>query len=580
MKQIIKKVRKLSLSRKITALAVSLSLLGGGVAVALLAGNTRADAGGSYKDAWYDGVPGRGTITNPVPVEQDGIIEYKIHAAGDGVNYYAGSMTTPEVEQPNRFLMSNFGNYPILGGGNGGNAWYYELPGRHAVSNDGKMTLDSNYDMEIGGPISTGGPGMVSNVVVGFTPEDNEEGIPYKMQYQGQGPPLLPYNPPCVATQHSSALENYAAGNLEANKDLIRPDERYIKITFNELSSDIGYLMDFYMSSFGQFQPWDMIITIRGCNIFGDEKIIEINRSNLISGSQSGPNDLRPMTTKMPLATEYSDPNNNNLPYVFPIDGRIEVTFTRMHNSRHDGNMYIGAGLLTERKVDPVIRVVDYLPAGLEYVPGSSGEYEGNMLTPQVQPDGRTKLVWKFVTLPPEGYDISFEAKVLGDGLFQNYAEVEYLGAASALPDERTNDTWHLCGDMPTPYLVLTKTGDKSTVDIGDIVTYTVNVKNTGFFDAAQVVLTDELPPGMDYIPGTAKIDGAAAPGASFNGATKTLSVPIGYVKGFGTSSVDCLNEYNVSFQVLVNGLEIAESLNYRNQAQATYRARVTVVVV
>ena len=35
---------------------------------------------------------------------------------------YAGSMTTAEVEQNNRLLMTDFGNYPVLGGGQGGNA--------------------------------------------------------------------------------------------------------------------------------------------------------------------------------------------------------------------------------------------------------------------------------------------------------------------------------------------------------------------------------------------------------------------------------------------------------------------------
>lgn len=56
---------------------------------------------------------------------------------------------------------------------------------------------------------------------------------------------------------------------------------------------------------------------------------------------------------------------------------------------------------------------------------------------------------------------------------------------------------------MNTAELVLTKSVDKSISDIGDTVAYQISVKNTGNVSADNVILTDILPTGVSYVPGS-----------------------------------------------------------------------------
>ena len=61
-----------------------------------------------------------------------------------------------------------------------------------------------------------------------------------------------------------------------------------------------------------------------------------------------------------------------------------------------------------------------------------------------------------------------------------------------------------------TPLLV-TKTSDKRTANTGDLVPYTITVRNTESATRAAVSVVDLLPPGFKYVAGTARVNNVAA---------------------------------------------------------------------
>lgn len=54
--------------------------------------------------------------------------------------------------------------------------------------------------------------------------------------------------------------------------------------------------------------------------------------------------------------------------------------------------------------------------------------------------------------------------------------------------------------------LVIQKTADRPSAEIGDIITYQVNVQNSTRTDLKELVVRDQLPAGLMYVPGTGKI--------------------------------------------------------------------------
>ncbi|MGE8225657.1 MAG: SdrD B-like domain-containing protein [Stenotrophomonas sp.] len=58
------------------------------------------------------------------------------------------------------------------------------------------------------------------------------------------------------------------------------------------------------------------------------------------------------------------------------------------------------------------------------------------------------------------------------------------------------------------PGLVISKTGDKQVVEIGDTMLYTISIRQTAGEPLQTVNVIDNLPPGFTYINGTARVDG------------------------------------------------------------------------
>jgi ligand-binding sensor protein len=161
---------------------------------------------------------------------------------------------------------------------------------------------------------------------------------------------------------------------------------------------------------------------------------------------------------------------------------------------------------------------------------GASGEYRFD-LVPGGAPQCPTReTVYRVVVTPPAGYSANstvllplagpFDPTGLGSPVRISplptpalSGEVPYYMSfrfASGDPDIVFN---HIPLDpflTRTP-LVVTKTSIKRTASAGDLVPYEITVRNTESVRRAGVTIADILPPGMRFVPGSARIEGVAS---------------------------------------------------------------------
>ena len=100
------------------------------------------------------------------------------------------------------------------------------------------------------------------------------------------------------------------------------------------------------------------------------------------------------------------------------------------------------------------------------------------------------------------------------------------------------------------------KTVDKPVTFVGDTLTYSIRVENTGSADALDVIFTDTPPPGTSVIANSLTVDGVAQPGAN-----PAAGVALGTIVQ-GARKL-------VTFQVRVDSLPA--SFSYENRAAWTY---------
>lgn len=86
------------------------------------------------------------------------------------------------------------------------------------------------------------------------------------------------------------------------------------------------------------------------------------------------------------------------------------------------------------------------------------------------------------------------------------------------------------------------------TASIGDTLTYTLRVANTGSLEAKNVIVTDAIPANTTYIPGSTRVAGTVVPDV---GGTSPL------VRGLNLGTIDFRgnNEREITFQVRITGL-------------------------
>ncbi len=106
-----------------------------------------------------------------------------------------------------------------------------------------------------------------------------------------------------------------------------------------------------------------------------------------------------------------------------------------------------------------------------------------------------------------------------------------------------------------SPILTLVKSANTANATVGSTVTYTINLTNSGNI-AATTTVTDPIPAGTAFVPGSVTVNGSTVPGGNI-----ATGVPVGSIPSGGTSTV--------TFQVVVQSLPSPPQL--ANQASAAY---------
>ena len=91
----------------------------------------------------------------------------------------------------------------------------------------------------------------------------------------------------------------------------------------------------------------------------------------------------------------------------------------------------------------------------------------------------------------------------------------------------------------------VTKTVDKSTASIGELLTYTVNIGNGSEVPLTGVTFSDTIPVGSNYVTGSFTADGAQVT-PTISGSTISYSIP----------SIESSGNYPITFQTVVVGGE------------------------
>ncbi len=130
-----------------------------------------------------------------------------------------------------------------------------------------------------------------------------------------------------------------------------------------------------------------------------------------------------------------------------------------------------------------------------------------------------------------------------------------------------------------SPCLVTTTAVSAGTANVGDVLTYTVTARNDGGNPAQLSVLSDDLPAGLTFVPGSIRsINGAttttvsdAADGdtGEYGSSARTVSVRAGTGAGTTGGSVPVGESRSFSYQARVTSASAASTIS--NDAKATY---------
>ncbi|WP_443147076.1 DUF7507 domain-containing protein [Paenibacillus sp. HWE-109] len=110
--------------------------------------------------------------------------------------------------------------------------------------------------------------------------------------------------------------------------------------------------------------------------------------------------------------------------------------------------------------------------------------------------------------------------------------------------------------DINAPKISVTKSASASGSIVGDVITYTVTISNTGTASAASIVLSDALPTGTTFVTGSVIQNGVAKPTYDI-----TSGAPLGSL-AFGSS-------FTVTYKATVTS--VPASFSVANQAKAAF---------
>ena len=138
-----------------------------------------------------------------------------------------------------------------------------------------------------------------------------------------------------------------------------------------------------------------------------------------------------------------------------------------------------------------------------------------------------------------------------------------------------------LATDLYAPRITATKTVDQATANLGDTLTYSVAVQNTGQDGATNSTFTDHLPTGVMFVPGSIRLNGALvtdAPGddlGEFAAGRVVVRLGTGATAGAGGTLAPNASA-TVSFQVTVATAGLLLGATIENTADLAFSAATT----
>ncbi|NFV12500.1 DUF11 domain-containing protein [Clostridium sporogenes] len=132
----------------------------------------------------------------------------------------------------------------------------------------------------------------------------------------------------------------------------------------------------------------------------------------------------------------------------------------------------------------------------------------------------------------------------------------------SSTPDPNpTNNSSTVDIEVKIANLKVVKSVDKAVAKVGDTLTYTVSIKNTGNTAANDVVFKDQIPVGTSFVPGSVSVNGisdvGANPGAGFNIGTinpgETVLVSFAVKVEFRPTPPEVVNTAVVDYSFIVD---------------------------
>jgi uncharacterized repeat protein (TIGR01451 family) len=191
------------------------------------------------------------------------------------------------------------------------------------------------------------------------------------------------------------------------------------------------------------------------------------------------------------------------------VVGAVDLAIAK----RHSGNFTVGVNALYAIVVsnvgntptNGVITVTDSLPSGLGFVTGSGTGWSCAAASTVVTCTNTGPVA------PSDSSAIALAVSVDAAAMPSVTNSASLVTPGDSIPGGNNTTT-----DVPASVtgqfaLFAEKSASRTEADIGDIIDYTVRVRSAGTSPVPSVSMNDRLPLGFAYLPGSARIDGAAA---------------------------------------------------------------------
>jgi len=218
------------------------------------------------------------------------------------------------------------------------------------------------------------------------------------------------------------------------------------------------------------------------------------------------------------------------------------------------------------------LRITDEIPAGLEYVPGTLKVDDAAVTDAQGDDKGHFangKIFAGFGDVTDtEWHKVTFQVKVLPGQAGKNIINIAAVeGDNVGTPDRPRNEVevYPRNPQIETDKSVANTNVSKATYEVGDTITYTIRVRgvvNDTYLE--NLTITDSLPAGLEYVPGSLKVDGVTVTDPKDDDAGHSVT---GDVYGsFG--NIDDTNWHTLEFQAII--LPGQGGLTIENTARVT----------